>query len=216
MSIRILLVDDHELFREGIRRILEHNPRYEVVGEASDGREAVEKIIEGLSPQIILMDICMPSLNGIEATRQILGHSPQAAVLAISAHTDRRNVVAMFEAGAKGFLIKSAPSDELNRAIVTVAAGGKYLSTGLADMVINGYVAGTQQTQIDLHSPLGSREREVLQLLAEGRTSKEISSALGISIKTVEVHRRHIMEKLKLHSVAQLTKYAVREGLTSI
>jgi DNA-binding NarL/FixJ family response regulator len=216
MKIRVLLVDDHKLFREGLRRILEQNPRLEVIGEALDGREAIELATGESAPQIVLMDICMPNLNGIEATRHILAHSPQSAVIAISAHADRRSVVAMFEAGAKGFVLKAAASEELIRAIVTVAEGGKYLSTGLADMVIEGYVAGTQQTQHDLQCPLASREREVLQLLAEGRTSKEISSELGISIKTVEVHRRHIMEKLKLHSVAQLTKYAVREGLTSI
>ena len=216
MKTRILLVDDHQMFREGLRAILERSGELQVVGEAADGRTAVEMATASPVPQLVIMDIGMPGLNGAEATREILARSPQTRVIALSGHADRRFVAAMLEAGASGYVLKEAASEEILHAVQEVLAGRKFLCGRVAHIVVDGYLNRESAGLPVAPCPLAQREREVLQLLAEGATSKQIARALHISAKTVEVHRRNIMAKLKLHSVAELTKYAVREGITSI
>ena len=215
MNIRILLVDDHQMFREGLRAILQRDDKLTVVGEASDGRQAMEMATGRLAPDVIVMDIGMPGLNGVDATRQILSQNREARVIALSAHTDRRFVAAMLAAGASGYVLKEAAGEEILRAVLVVHRGGKYLSPEIAGIVIedflgHGIAAGAPRSRVTL----APREREIVQLLAEGKTSKDVAGLLHISIKTVETHRRNIMGKLKLGSIAALTKFAIREGLT--
>ena len=215
MSTTILLVDDHRMMREGLRLILDQESDFQVVGEAADGRVALE-LSGTLQPDIVVMDIGMPDLNGIEATRKIREKCPRAQIVALSTYSDKRYVLGMLEAGASGYVLKSAAAEELVRAIQQVVRGEKYLSPDLTGTVVHEYVQrmltpGTTSGQI-----LGPREREVLQLIAEGKTSKEIAAQLYISVKTVDMHRQNIMNKLELHSVAELTKYAIREGLTRL
>jgi DNA-binding NarL/FixJ family response regulator len=216
MSIQILLVDDHQMFREGLRAILERDAKLNVVGEAADGRQAIEMAAGPLSPDIIIMDIGMQGLNGVDATRQILSKKTQVKVIALSAHTDRRFVAAMLEAGASGYVLKEAAGEEILRAVQVVHRGGKYLSPEIAGTVIEDYLHHKAAADpAPTRTPLAAREREIVQLLAEGKTSKELASLLHISVKTVETHRRNIMSKLKVRSIASLTKFAIREGLTS-
>jgi len=216
MSIRILLVDDHQMFREGLRAILERDNKLTVVGEASDGRLAVEMAVGPLAPDVVVMDIGMPGLNGVDATRQIVASKPKAKVIALSAHTDRRFVASVLEAGASGYVLKDSATEEIRRAVLAVHGGRKFLCPMIAASVIEGFVSGPTEIGVTRSRPqLAGREREVVQLLAEGKTSKEIARLLHISVKTVETHRRNIMSKLKLRSVASLTKFAIREGLTS-
>ena len=209
-----MLVDDHEIMREGLRLILSRNEDVEVVGEAANGREAVALVAKTL-PDVVVMDIGMPELNGVEATHEIKSAHPEVRVLALSAMSDRRYVVRILEAGASGYVVKSAAGDELVRAITAVANGRKFLSAEVADTVIDSYLGNVPKAGSTL-SLLASREREVLQALAEGSSSKEIAQQLGISVRTVETHRSNIMGKLDLHSIAMLTKYAIREGLVQI
>jgi DNA-binding NarL/FixJ family response regulator len=213
--VRILLADDHKMMRDGLRAILEKQPGMNVVGEASNGHEAVE-LARRLSPQVVVMDISMPDLNGVDATRQIVGHMRDVKVIALSMNSDRRYVLAMLAAGACGYLLKDAASEELTRAIRAVVAGQKYVSPFVAEAVIASAVRESGPSLPLEGKALSSREREVLQLLAEGRTSKEIASTLGVAVSTIETHRRQIMDKLGLRSIAELTKYAIREGLTSL
>ncbi len=215
--IRILIADDHKIMREGLRALIDKEIGMEIIGEAKDGQTTV-KLARKLTPSIIVMDIGMPELNGIECTRQILSDNPKAKVLALSMHSDRRFVTEMLRAGASGYLLKDAAFEELIRAVRTVASGRSYLSPDIAGSVIENYVRQSSPTpeKISAFSVLTNREREVLQLLAEGNTTKEIAATLFVSVKTVETHRRNIMKKLDLHSVAELTKYAVREGLTML
>lgn len=214
---RVILVDDHAMVREGIRAIVERDPSIRVVGEASDGREGIELIAE-LKPDIAVVDIGMPNLNGVEATRQLTRDHPDVAVVALSMHTDKRFVLAMFEAGARGYVAKDSIADEIVRAIHAVARGRKYISSDVAGPVIEG--ATRQEPALpDKPSPapiLAPREREVLQLIAEGKTSGDIAELLHLSVHTVDTHRRNIMKKTRARSVAQLTKLAIREGLTSL
>lgn len=215
MSIRLLLADDHGLIRQGLCSLLEKQPEMKVVANTDDGRKALELVRE-LVPDIVIMDITMPSLNGIEATRQITREFPQIKVIALSIHSQRRFVADMLSAGAAGYILKECLFDELIQAIQAVAAGGRYLSPRIADVVVNDYV---KRLSIDADSPLAdltSREREVLQLVAEGKSTKQIALELHVSTKTIEANRRQTMEKLNIHSIAELTKYAVREGLTSL
>lgn len=215
MATRILLVDDHALVREGLRALLTSDAETEVIGEASTGREALE-LARNLDPDVILMDVGMPDLNGFEATRQMKSTAPGARVIALSTHSDKRYVLAMLEAGARGYIVKSAAGEELVRAIETVNRNQIYLSPAIAGVVVDSYLGREYPEEGIGAALLGSREREVLQLLAEGKSSPEIAAVMHISVSTVETHRRNIMRKLDLHSVAELTKFAVREGLTQL
>jgi DNA-binding NarL/FixJ family response regulator len=215
MSIRILLADDHGIIRQGLRSLLEKEPDMQVIAEAEDGRKAIELVNE-CSPDIVIMDITMPNLNGFEATRQITAESSKIKVIALSIHSNRRFVADMLKAGASAYILKECLSDELVQAIRTVSSGGRYLSPRITDVVIDDYVKRLSTGSESRVAALTGRERQVLQLLAEGKSTKQIALDLHVSSKTVEANRRRIMEKLDIHSIAELTKYAVREGLTSL
>jgi len=215
MSIRILLADDHKIVRDGLRALIEKQSGMEVIAEAGDGRSTVQMVQE-LLPNLVIMDIAMPDMNGIEATRQITATAPNIKIVALSMHSDKRFVAEMLKAGASGYLLKDCAFEELDNAIRAVIANRIYLSPKLADIIIKDYTRLFPKTEFSVFSILTLREREVLQLLAEGKTTKEISSSLNISAKTVETYRKQIMDKLDIHSIAELTKYAVREGLTSL
>ncbi|HYO10680.1 MAG TPA: response regulator transcription factor [Tepidisphaeraceae bacterium] len=215
MGMRILLADDHQIVREGLRTLLNQHDDMEVIGEAADGRRAVELATE-LAPDVVVMDVGMPGLNGIEATRQISLKGPETTVVALSMHSDRRFMGEMLKAGAKGYLLKDGAFEELATAIRSVCDDKVYLSPKIADVVVDDYVRRQGPAEPGAFAKLTPREREVLQLMAEGRATKEIAMDLRVSIKTVETHRRQIMEKLNIYSVAELTKYAIREGLTSL
>jgi len=215
MSYRIVLADDHRLMREGLKTLISGESDLEVVGEAEDGRSAVSLALE-LLPDVVIMDVAMPHLNGIEATRQILKQAPSVRIIALSMHSDRRFVGEMLKVGASGYLLKDGAFDELVRAIRAVLAGQVYLNPRIASIVVEHHVRRPKAENASVWSVLTAREREVLQLLSEGKTSKLIAAQLHISAKTVESHRRQITDKLGLRSVAELTKYAIREGLTSV
>lgn len=214
MTISVLLADDHEIVLEGIHALLEAQRGIDVVGEVRDGREAVYQARE-LQPDLVLMDVTMPGLNGIEATRQIVAETDGVRVLCLSMHTDRRFVSAVLAAGASGYLLKDCVAEELARGIREVAAGRSYLSPGVAATVVEDYAAHLSGARTPAVAQLSGREREVLQLLAEGRSTREIADRLHLSIKTVGSHRERIMHKLGIHSVAGLTKYAIRHGMTT-
>ncbi len=214
--MRVLIADDHTIVRNGLCAILRQAGTIEVVGEASDGRDAVE-MTRRLDPDVVLIDVSMPVLNGVDATRLIKRVSPRTKVIALSMHSDRRYVLAMLAAGASGYLLKIAAAEELIRAVTTVGSGEKYLSPAIAEIVIDSATRPKEPAPPESPcSELTTREREVLQLIAEGASSKEIAQKLSIAVSTVETHRRQIGEKLNLRSVAELTKYAIRAGLTSI
>jgi DNA-binding NarL/FixJ family response regulator len=213
--IRILIADDHKIMREGLLSLLEKQQNMEVIAEADNGRKAVQLALDQ-NPDIVIMDISMPELNGIEATRQILAELSETRVIALSMHSDKRFVVEMFQAGASGFLLKDCAYQELALAINTVAAHQTYLSPEVAGVMIEDYVTRFPTPTSSPSSILTGREREVLQLVAEGWPTKKIAAHLYVSVKTVETHRRQIMKKLDIFSIANLTKYAIREGLTSI
>jgi len=215
MRTKIILADDHKIIRDGLRALIEKELSMEIVAEACDGRTTVQKARE-LMPHIIIIDISMPDLNGIEATRQIISNTPNTKIIALSMHSDRRFVMNMLEAGAAGYLLKDSAFEELTMAINTVLSGKTYLSPAIAGVVVEDAMRHSTQKGSQARVELTAREREVLQLLAEGRTTKKIATQLSVSVKTVETHRRQVMEKLDIHSVAELTKYAVREGLTSL
>jgi DNA-binding NarL/FixJ family response regulator len=212
--IKVLIADDHAILREGLRSLIAAEPDMEVSAQAETGRAALRMAAE-LRPDVVIMDIAMPDLNGMEATRQLLRTIPGARVIGLSMHADKRFVAGMLEAGACGYLLKDSAFDELARAIRTVGSGQTYLSPAIAGTVVEEYLTGGAGPQGPAAS-LTPREREVLQLIAEGLSTKRIASRLGVSVKTVETHRRQMMEKLGVQSVAELTKYAIREGLTSI
>jgi len=216
MNIRVLLVDDHKIVREGIRILIERQPSIEVVGEAKNGREGVRLALE-LKPDVVIMDITMSDLNGIEATRQICSQYLSVKVVVLSMHSDKRLVDGIFDAGASGYLLKEdCDSEELARAIRAVVKNQTYLSPKIANIVIETYVHHVPIPASSPSSVLTAREREVLQLLAEGKNVKQIASCLFISTKTVETHRQKIMDKLNTRSIADLTKYAIRERLISL
>jgi len=215
MSRRIVLADDHKIVRDGLRSLLEKQPQYEVVGEAEDGRAAVE-LARKLTPDLVIMDIAMPDLNGIEATRQIVGGRARTKVLALSMHARAQFVGRMLEAGASGYLLKDSAFEELVDAIRAVFENRVYLSKEITGVVVEDYVHRRTVTKGGVEVVLTPREREILQLMAEGRSTKEIAADLHVSVKTVETHRQHIMEKLDIYTVAGLTKYAIQEGLTSL
>lgn len=215
MSIRIVLADDHKILRAGLRAMIVEQPDMEVVGEAENGRTAVNLTRE-LSPDVVIMDIGMPDLNGIEATRQIVAEVPSVKIIGLSMYSDRRYVAGLFGAGASGYLLKDIEFEELIEAIQAVVEGQVYVSSGVTGIVIEDYVHRVSGTKNGGISALTPREREVLQLLVEGRSTKQIAYELEVSIKTVESHRHRVMEKLDLHNIADLTKYAIRAGLTSL
>ena len=211
--IRVLLVDDHELMREGLRSILEREKDVEVVGEAASGREAV-KLARCLEPDVVVMDVAMKDSNGIEATRQLRSERPDLKVIALSSHSDSRYVNAMLDAGACGYVLKTNAYGDLRRALVAAQQGKSYLCPDVTESVVG---ASLHKREPDpSQASLSPREKEVLQLLAEGLSSPEIGQRLYIATNTVETHRRNVMRKLRIHSVADLTKYAIREGLTSL
>ncbi|MFZ0035470.1 MAG: response regulator transcription factor [Sedimentisphaerales bacterium] len=214
MSIRIILADDHAILRHGLSRAFEQEKDIDVVGQANDGHSTIELVRE-LQPDVVIMDIGMPDLNGIEATRKITKDHPNVKVIGLSMHSSDKYIREMFRAGASGYLLKNRPFEELVEAVKTVAAGRPYVSPSVGDMIIKEY-AGKPSEEKSAFSVLSQREREVLQLLAEGKTTKQIGRHLHISPKTVEAHRLRIMEKLDIDNIAQLTKYAVQEGLTEV
>ncbi len=215
MSIKILLADDHKIIRDGLRSLLEKESDLEVVAEAGNGAMTV-KLARQLKPDVVIMDITMPDLNGIEATRQIMTELPDVKVIALSMHSDRRFVVGMLRAGASGYLLKDSAFNELIHTVHTVMKNRTYLSPAITNIVVEDYLQQLSTTDSTYSSVLTAREREVLQLLAEGKTTKQIADRLCLSVKTIETHRRQIMDKLGIHSIAELTKYAIREGLTSL
>ncbi len=206
--IRILLADDHAVVRQGFRMILGAQPDMEIVGEAGNGREAVE-LAEQLRPDIVVMDVAMPELNGIEATRRLAASAPQTRVVALSMHKDSVYVREILRAGARGYLLKDSGAADLVSAVRAVAAGEGYISPAVSNAVLDDYRRHVTNP-IDL---LSSREREVLQMLAEGKTNKEIAGVLNLSVYTVDAHRGRIMEKLNVHSINELVRFAVRNGL---
>lgn len=215
MEKKILICDDHKIFREGLRALLEKQPGVKVVGGARDGLEAV-KLARELSPDIVIMDISMPGLNGIEAARKLAKVKKSARVIALSMHNDRKYVTEIIKAGARAYLLKDSAFEELMDAIKAVSCGRFFLSAGITSIVLDDYIKGPSRDPRSAFTLLSAREREVLQLLAEGLRTKEISQKLALSVKTVETHRKKIMEKLGIQSIAGLTRYAVKEGLVSL
>jgi len=215
MSIRILLVDDHKMMLDGLRTLLEGELDATVVGEASTGREALE-LTQKTSPDLVIMDIGLRDLNGIDATRQIKKDYPDVRVIALSTYTDKQFVLEMLDAGALGYVVKAAAGEELVRAAKVVMAGKTYLNPDVAGAVVGSHLHPDDDSETTAWSILSHREREILQLLAEGKSSKEIAETLFISVKTVEAHRRNIMDTLDIRGIAELTKYAVRIGLVSL
>ena len=216
MTTRLMLADDHKLLREGLRSLVEKETGFQVVAEADNGKDTVTLAHKHM-PHIVVMDVAMPDLNGIEATRQILKRDPGIRVIALSGHLDRHLVTEMLKAGASAYVLKQTAYEELVRAIEHVMQGRTYLSPAVTQAVVDSYVRCSAQPHGNpAFATLTSREREVLQQLTEGRSTKEMADALSVSLKTIETHRRNIMEKLHLFSVAELTKYAIREGVTSL
>jgi DNA-binding NarL/FixJ family response regulator len=217
VHVKLLLVDDHQMVRAGLRALLEHESDIHVVGEAADGRLALA-MVRDLSPDVVVMDLCMPNLSGIDATRQVLALKPGTKVIGLSAMREERTVAELLRAGAVGFIAKESAFEDLIAAVRTVMKGHVYFSPDIINRVVDGpgsNGAGKNRHQFEsAFRVLSPREREVLQLIAEGKATKEVAVALNISIKTAETHRRNLMEKLQVDSVAQLTKYAIREGLT--
>jgi DNA-binding NarL/FixJ family response regulator len=216
--LRILIADDHEVARRGIRAVLESHPGWEVCGEAKDGRETVE-LAGKLNPDIILLDIGMPNLNGLEAARQILAISPDAAILILTMHDSDHVVREVLRAGARGFLLKSDAGRDLVAAVEALQRQRTFFTTRVSQMVLDGYLDrdnGEIAPEEASGDVLTTREREVIQLLAEGKTSKEVAVTLNLSVKTAETHRTNLMRKLDLHSVADLTRYAVRNGIVQV
>ncbi|MDD2318814.1 MAG: response regulator transcription factor [Geobacteraceae bacterium] len=215
MKTFVMIVDDHQIVRDGLKAILHNEEGIGVVAEADNGRTAL-RLIHELHPEIVIMDISMPDMNGIDATRRITAEHPDIKVLILSMHHEKRLVIEVLNAGAKGYLLKECASDELLRAIRTLLQGETYLSPKISSIVVKDLVKQQKgETPSEIFS-LSSREREVLQLLAEGKSMKEIAFTLDVSIKTVEAFRKRLMDKLKVSSIAELTKIAIREGLTSL
>jgi len=216
MEIRLLIADDHQMMREGLKSLIEDESGMSVIAEAENGLDTVA-LAARANPHIVVMDVAMPDLNGIEATRQIVAANPHTKVVALSGHANKEFVREMLTAGASAYVLKKRAYEELLRAIREVMLGKKYLSPDIARGVVDDYVElSSSISDNPAFITLTPREREVLQQLAEGRATKEMAYTLGVSVKTVETHRRNIMEKLDIHSVAELTKYAIREGVTSI
>jgi two-component system, NarL family, response regulator NreC len=213
MSIKIILADDHAMLRHGLSKSFQNEKDMEIIAQAKDGRTTVE-LAKELSPNIVIMDIGMPDLNGIEATRQIVRENPKVKIIALTMHSSKNFIIEMFKAGAFGYLLKDCEFDELLNAIRLVMNNKTYISPAISDVVVDNYMRQSGNAKDTAFSVLSQREREVLQLLTEGKATKQIAKRLHISAKTVEVHRLNLMSKLKIDSIAQLTKYAIQEGLT--
>lgn len=214
MKIKIILADDHTILRESLCALLAKQQGFQIVGEASDGRTAF-RLTQELSPDVVVMDVNMPDLNGIEATRQIITGNPSIKVIALSMYSEKQFIDEMLQAGASGYMLKDAAFEELVHAINCVVKNQIYLSPSISAFVLKGYLQQSSKVDYTAFSILTNREREVLQLIAEGKTTKEIASILSVSTKTIETYRQHIMKKLDIHSIAELTKYAISEGITS-
>ncbi len=215
MSIKVLIADDHKIVREGLRGLLEKQPDIEVIAEAGDGTTTL-KLVDEILPDMVVIDVTMPDLNGIEATRRIMSKHQDIKILALSMYSDKRFVTGMLSAGASGYLLKDCAFEELVEAIRAVAADRTYLSPKIVDIVVKDYFHHLEEKDASAVNLLTTREREVLQLLAEGKSIREIAALLFLSVKTIETHRQQIMAKLGIHSVAELTKYALKEGLISL
>jgi DNA-binding NarL/FixJ family response regulator len=215
MSTKVILVDDHKIIREGLRVLLEKQADMEIIAEADTGRSAVSMAKE-LDPDLIVMDTVMSDLNGIEATRQINAARPNIKIMALSMHSDKQFVIEMLRAGASGYILKDCAFDELVQAINAVMNNQIYLSPKITTLVLKEYISKNTKEGSSIFSILSNREREVLQLIAEGKSTKDIAYKLNVSVKTIETHRQQIMNKLDIHSIAELTKYAIREGLTPL
>jgi two-component system, NarL family, response regulator NreC len=214
-KLRIVLGDDHTLVRQGLRKILEESGEWEVVAEAGDGREAVRQVL-ALRPDVVLLDIGMPLLNGIESTRQIVRRHPEIRVLILSMHADEPYIIKALQAGAKGYLLKDSADTDLIRGVADVAAGKSFFSPAVAKVMLDDYVRHLADKGIsDRYDALSEREREIFQLIAEGHSNKDIAEVLSISPATVETHRAHIFQKLDLHNTAEVVLYAVRRGIIS-
>ncbi|MGE5322954.1 MAG: response regulator transcription factor [Actinomycetota bacterium] len=214
-KVRILIADDHGIVRKGLRLQLEQNPDFEVVGEAADGREAL-RLTEELTPNVVVMDIAMPNLNGIQATAQIAKRNPHTSVIILSMHSDESYLTRALASGAKGYLLKGSADVDLNRAVEAVAQGKSFFSPSIADTLREDYMRQLQQRGLqDSYDLLTDREKEIFQLLAEGKSNKEVATTLDLSTSTVETHRTRIMQKLDLHSSAEIVLYAVRKKIIS-
>ena len=210
-KIRVLLADDHTVVRQGLRRILETDAEVEIVGEVGDGRAALNAVRD-LKPNVALLDISLPSLNGIEVTRQIAKDVPETNVLILSMHADDAYIRQSLKAGAMGYLLKDADDQDLLKAITAVSAGSSYFSPRVSKVVRDGYLSDLGEPADDL-AILSDREREVLQLVAEGKSNKEVAQILNLAVSTAESHRKHVMEKLDLHNTAEIVRFAVRKGI---
>jgi two-component system response regulator NreC len=213
--IKIILADDHLIVRQCLQILLAEEPDMEVIGEADNGRKAV-KMAQEMRPDVIVMDVTMPELNGIEATRQIIAAAPGVKIIALSMHSNSLFVLNMIKSGAVGYLLKDCALEELVKAIRTVVTHKTYLSPKISDIMVKDYIIAPQDSNSSAFSVLSGREREVLQLLAEGNSAHQIAQGLCISVKTIEAHRKQVMTKLGIHNIAELTKYAIRQGLTSL
>jgi DNA-binding NarL/FixJ family response regulator len=214
-ALRILVAEDHEVARQGIRSLLESHPGWEVCAEAKDGREAVEAATK-LNPDVLLLDIGMPNLNGLDAARQILATNPDACILILTIHDSEQVVREVLAAGARGFLLKSDAGRDLLAAVEALQHRRTFFTPKVAQMMLDGYLRPHEESDPSGQCVLTPREREVIQLVAEGKTTKEVATALNLSVKTAETHRTNLMRKLNLHSVADLTLYAVRNGIVQI
>ena len=213
--VRIVLADDHTILREGLRALLSADPKFEIVAEAEDGRQAV-RCVEKLGPDLLLMDLSMPRMSGIDAISEIKKRYPETKIIALTVHKTEEYLLTTLQAGAEGYVLKDATHDELVMAIHNVMAGKPYLSPGISEKIIEGYLEGKEGSRsLSSWQKLSQREREVLKLIAEGYKNKEIAEELCISLKTVEKHRANLMKKLDLHNAAGLTVYAVEKGLVS-
>jgi len=215
MSIKVLLAEDHHIMRQGLRSLLEQHSKISIVGEAKDGRETIQ-LAQKLEPDVIVMDISMPNLNGMEATYQILEDLPEVKIIGLSVHSDEQFISGMFRAGACGYLLKDCVIDELVSAIDTVVRNQIYISPSISKQVIKDYRHYLDKDQSSVFNLLSQREREVLQLIAEGKSTKEIADKLYVSEKTIATHRQNIMNKLDIYSIPELVKYAIKEGLISL
>jgi len=215
MGIKILIVDDHGIMREGLRLLLENQSDFKVVAEAESGRAAVE-LAKKYCPDVVIMDVSMPGLNGREATKMICSANPAAKVIGLSMHIDKEHILGMLRAGASGYLQKNCDWEEIIKAVSAVTANRIYLSSGINDMIIRDYVELVTTQNTSAYYTLSDRECEILQLLAEGKSCKDIAGTLSLSSKTIDVFRYKIMKKLGIYSIAELTKYALREGLTNL